>query len=332
MAVSNSFDYSLTASEAVQSALEKIGVLEAGETVDSDDQSLALRELNKLVKQWSHPSDGSEGMKVWLRRFVYMFLAKSTRVYNIGPSGDRATESYSSTTIRTAEAAGQTVIDVTSVTGMTANDIIGVEQDDGTLFWSTINTTGAGPTVTLNAALTDAAAAGNLVFWFTPVTGAGNSIPYRPSEVIFCLVRDENGEDTPVDVYSREQWPAFEEISPKTTEVDMPGAIFVENKRTQMQITLDYAAGEVTNILRLLVYAPVDDLDSASNDLAFPQEWFSAVEWELARRLASSFKYQWSQLDQVNWEQATAIARRTNPRGFTGGFRPQDGDECEESL
>lgn len=332
MAVSNSFDYSLTAADVIQSALEKVKAVVAGESVDSDDQSLALRELNKLVKQWSHPSDGSEGMKVWLRRFVFMFLAEGQRVYLLGPSGDEATESYSSTTLSAAEAAGQTTLSVTSTTGMNASDVIGIELNDGTLHWTTISSTGAGPTVIVASGLPSAAASGRRVFWYTPVSGAGNSIPYRPVEIITAVARDTSNNDTPIDVYQREQMANFEEISPKTSETDIPTALFFEPRRTQGQITLDYASGDVTYVIRLLLYAPVDDLDTSTQDLAFPQEWFAAVEWELARRLSTPFEYPWAEVDQANWEQATTIARRTNPRGFSGGFRSQDSSECEPSL
>jgi len=332
VATSNSFDFSLTAADACQSALEKVKAVVAGESVDADDQALALRELNKLVKQWSHPSDGSEGMKVWLRRFVYMFLAEGQRVYLLGPSGDEATESYTQTTIRLAEAAAQTVLDVVSTTGMIAADIIGIELDDGTLHWTTIVSIGAGPVVTITTGLPSAAAIGRRVFWYTPVSGAGNSIPYRPVEIIFASVRDDSGNDTPMDVFQREQWGEFELVSPKTTEADVPVSLFYEPKRTQGQITLDSASGDVTYVLRLLLYAPVDDLDAASNDLAFPQEWFAAVEWELAKRLSTPFEYPWTQTDQDNWSQATVIARKTNPRGFTGGFRSVDSSEYDPNL
>ena len=329
MATSNSFDYSVTAADAVQSALEKVNAVVAGEPVDSDDQALALRELNKLVKQWSHPSDGSEGMKVWLRRFVYMFLAEGQRVYLLGPSGDEATESYARTTISDNEASGQTIISATSETGMIVSDIIGIELNDGTLQWTTIASLAP---LTIAAALTAAADAGNQVFFYTPISGAGQSVPYRPVEIIFAVVRNVSDNDTPIDVFQREQWGEFEMVSPKTTEADIPVSLFYEPKRTQGQVTLDLASGNVTYVIRMLLYAPVDDLDAAANDLAFPQEWFSAVEWELAKRLSTSFSYPWTQTDEANWSQATVIARKTNPRGFTGGFRSQDSSEFDPSL
>ena len=79
MALSNSFDLTSTAADVIQAALEDLQIVSAGESVDSDDQALALRALNKLVKQWSSPADGSPGLKVWLRKTIHMVLAEGTR-------------------------------------------------------------------------------------------------------------------------------------------------------------------------------------------------------------------------------------------------------------
>jgi hypothetical protein len=335
MSLSNSFDYTVTAADVILGALEKLGVVEAGETPDTDDKALMLRELNKLVKQWSHPSDGSPGMKVWLRKTVYMFFAEGTREYLLGPSGVRATESYGTTTISANEAAGQTTISVTDGSGTATSDIIGIEQDDGTLHWSTISSGAAGNTPVIAAALTAAASAGNRVFYYTPVNSQ-NYLPFRPLEVISAMLRyyDSAGtaiDGTPLDVFFREELGAFEQVSDKSSMAD-PVSMFVEPLRTQTRITLDAAAQNVDKLLRLKVLSPADDLDSDTDNVAFPPEWFAALEWELAKRAAPSFRAPWAQTHEANWNQATAIARQANPRGYIGGFRAVDGDEDEMSL
>ena len=330
MALSNSFDFTVTAADVVQGALEKLNVLEAGESVDADDQALALRELNKLVKQWGHPADGSQGMPVWLRKLVYLFLAKGTRVYTIGPSQDRAAQTYTRTTISAAEAAGQTVISITNGASIATGAIIGIVLDDGTLHWSTV-TSGGSATPTINDALASAAAAGNTVFYYTPVSGAGNSIVFRPTRVLTAVLRDVNNVDQPVDVYDRMELPVFEGVGDKTTQAD-PLAIFVEHLYQTARITLDCAAQDVTKVLRMWVLSPVDDIDASTDSLNFPPEWTPALEWELAKRCAPSFRAPWAEVMQANWQQATAIARSANPRGFEGGFHAEDGAEDEMTL
>ena len=334
MSLSNSFDYTVTAADIILGALEKLGVVEAGETPDTDDKAMMLRELNKLVKQWSHPADGSPGLKVWLRKTVYMFFAEGTREYLLGPSGVRAAESYSTTTIDAAEASGQTVISVAATTDMANSDIIGIEQDDGTLHWSTVSSFVANDTVTIAAQLTAAASVGNRVFYYTPVNSQ-NYLPFRPLEVITAALRyyDTAGTafDVPIDIFFREELGAFEAVGDKSAMAD-PTSIFVEPGRVLTRITLDSAAQNVDKLLRLKVLSPADDLDSDTDNVAFPPEWFAALEWELAKRGAPAFRAPWAQTHEANWQQATGIARQANPRGYIGGFRAVDGDEDTGSL
>ena len=76
MAPSGSFDYSLTAADIIQAALEDILVYEAGETVASGDSTIALRTLNLIVKQWQGDADMAQGLKVWTRQRLTLFLAE----------------------------------------------------------------------------------------------------------------------------------------------------------------------------------------------------------------------------------------------------------------
>jgi hypothetical protein len=334
MALSNSFDYTVTAADVILGALEKLGVVEAGETPDTDDKALMLRELNKLVKQWSHPADGSPGLKVWLRKTVNLFFAEGTREYLLGPSGVRAAEDFNTTTIDAAEASGQTVISIAATTNMANSDIIGIEQDDGTLHWSTVSSFSAGDTVTIAAQLTAAASVGNRVFYYTPVNSQ-NYLPFRPLEVITAALRSYNSDgeaiDEPIGVYFRDEIGTFESVSKKSDVAD-PTMIFVEPLRTQTRITLDAAAENVDKILRMKVLSPADDLDADTDSLAFPPEWFAALEWELAKRTAPSFRAPWGPAHQENWNQSTGIARQANPRGFQGAFQAVDSDEDPGTL
>jgi hypothetical protein len=331
VALSNSYNFATTAAEVIQGALEKIHVVIAGESVDSDDQALGLRELNKLVKQWSHPADGAPGMKTWLRKTLYLFFAEGAREYAIGPSQDRATETLGRVLLGADEAAGQTTITLATA-GPANSDIIGIAQSDGTLHWSTVSSGGGTTTIVIGAATTVDAVSGATVFYFTPVTGAGNSVPYRPLEVISATLRkwDSSGnpDDVPVDVYYREERREFEYVSRKSAMSD-PTAVLIEVMRTFTRVTLDQSAKNVTKVLRMVVTAPADDLDNATDDLNFPIEWSSALEWELAKRLAPTFRAGWNNEQESSWTQATGIARSANPRGYVGGFIADEGlEDC----
>src|SRR3990167_7492080 len=206
MATSGSYDYSLTGTTFANIVAENLGVLAAGETLSSDDQTLILARLNLVAKSLSGNIDLSAGLPVMTRQRVTLFLAEGQQTYLVGPASTdaRASTAYGRTTIDAAEAIGQTVISVAATTDtatnpgttvtMTASDIIGIEQDDGTIFWSTISSVAAGDTVTIGTGLDVAAAVGNYVWWFT-------SRAQRFVEVEAAVLRDENRNDTRLEVY-----------------------------------------------------------------------------------------------------------------------------------
>ena len=65
------------------------------------------------------------------------------------------------TTVNGDEASGQTVITVTTATGINSGDIVGVVLDSGLTHWTTVNGAPSGSNVTLTVALPSAAASGS---------------------------------------------------------------------------------------------------------------------------------------------------------------------------
>jgi hypothetical protein len=323
MPTSASWDYSLTAAGIIEAALEDINVLEAGVSVDSDDSTLALRTLNTLVKQWQGTTDMAAGLKVHTRQRITLFLALDQIEYLVGPaSGDaRATTQYGRTTLSADEASSQTTLSITSNTDtttypgttvtMTDGDIIGIVLDDGTIHWSTITGTPAS-TADIVAGLASAASSGNYVYWFT-------SRAQRFIDIEDVRLRDAEIIDTKVRVYT--DVGEYERMPQKDAEGD-PTAILVEPLRTQTRVTLNFAPQDVTKQLRLTVIYPSEDYDATTNDIAYPQEWLAALEWELARRLAPKFNKRWTETHQASWLQATSIARQLNPQNTSIYFQP----------
>jgi hypothetical protein len=67
------------------------------------------------------------------------------------------------TTLSSGASATDTTIDVTSATGVTSGDIIGILLDDGSTQWTTVNGAPSGTTITITDALTGNTASGNSV-------------------------------------------------------------------------------------------------------------------------------------------------------------------------
>ena len=285
MATSGSYDYSRTAANLITIALENVGVLAAGGTVASADTTTCLARLNLIAKAYSGTTDFARGLKYIARQRVTLALAEGQQSYLIGPASSdaRASTQMGRTTIRTAEAAGQTVLDITATTDtttypgttitMTASDIIGIEQNDGTIFWTTISSTGAGPVVTVGAGLDVAAAAGNYVFWFT-------SRAQRLLMVESAVLRDENNTDRQLKVFRTvEEYEAG--VADKYADGD-PSCILVEPLRIATRITLDSQPNDVTKRIILTGLYPMEDYDASSDDVSFPQEALRFLAWELS--------------------------------------------------
>jgi hypothetical protein len=325
MATSGSYNFSVTAAQIIVAAAEDLGILDPGQSIDSSDQTTLLQRLNFIAKRWQGKADMAQGLKLHTRQRVTVFLAKNQQTYLIGPAAadNNATTQYGRTTLAAAEAAGQTTLSITATTdavtqpgttvSMTAADKIGIVQTDGTLFWTTIASTGAGPTVVVDDALTVGAATGAYVYWYTskaqrfPVCEAS---VLRNSDIVDV--------DLPVftDVGQYEQG-----ISNKTQQGD-PIRLLIEPLRLTTRVTTDYYPQDVTKQLRLTVLYPSEDYDATSDDIAFPQEWFDALHWELAKSSHSIFGATWTPAMSENHMTATAIARELNPENTSRHFEP----------
>jgi hypothetical protein len=323
MATSGSWNYSVTAESIVQFALEDLGVIEPGQTVPSAFATMGLQRLNLLAKQWQANTDLAPGLKIWTRQRVNLFLAKGQQTYLIGPASTdaRAATTYGRTTLSADEATSQTTLSITSNTDtttfpgttvtMTASDIIGIELNDGTIHWSAISGTPAS-TADVALGITGAASAGNYVWWFT-------SRAQRLPLVEHAVIRDENRQDTELLIYRDAR--SYDSGVLSKYDDARPTAILVEPLTLNTRITLNSQPTDVTDTIVLTALYPAEDYDSSANDIAFPQEWYAALEWELAFRMAPAFG-RWSKDMEMNRQGALTMARTMNPEKSQAYYQP----------
>jgi hypothetical protein len=322
MATSGSWDFSLTAAQIIAAAYEDLGVIAPGGTVASADSTMALRRLNMLVKQWQGNSDLAPGLKIHTRQRVTLFLAVGQQNYLVGPASTdaRATTQYGRTTVSSAYASG-TSLSVTALTDtttypgttvtMTNSDIIGVELNDGTIGWTTISAAASSP-ITLGAGLGGAAAAGKYVWWFT---SRAQRFPLIESAVL----RNSSLNDTSLAVYTDVR--DYElGIADKYSD-GQPSAILVEPLRITTRVTCNSQPTDITSQVLMTVLYPAEDYDATSDDIAFPQEWFAALSWELALRLAPAKGRPWTPEMDMNHKTALAMARSVNPENSSLYFQ-----------
>nr|QBM02660.1 hypothetical protein [uncultured archaeon] len=78
MALSNSYDFSLTARQVIVYALQKLNVLALTQALDADEAAAALQELNLMLKTWQR-----RGPFLWKRVEGSVSLVAATASYDL---------------------------------------------------------------------------------------------------------------------------------------------------------------------------------------------------------------------------------------------------------
>lgn len=267
MATSNSYDFSMTRNDVIAAALRKCGV----RSISNTDYANASTSLNMMIKHWI-----TRGFELWALKEVVLFLVPGTQSYTVGPSGGNAAYTFVETTVATAYVSGTTLL-VSSTTGMAVSDNIGVELDGGTMEWKTISAIPVAGQITLSSGLSGAAAVGNTVYTYT-------SKPQRPVE-ISNIRHYINDRETPITPSSRSEYLA---LTNKTTQ-GMPVNVYYQPTLTNGTVYVWPTASDAADTLKFTAKIQLQDMDSASDDFDFPQEWYRAIVWNLAAEIMGEY-------------------------------------------
>lgn len=315
--------YTRTAGQIITAAYEDIGVLSDGQSPSTNQYTRGLTRLNFISKQFTGTADGAPGQKIYSRKRVAVFLSNGKHQYQIGLNQDRCTNIYGRTTLDAAEAASQTVLSVTATSDTTTTpgttfqmqqgDVIGIEQNDDTVFWSTVSSFATADTVTITTGIDSAAASGNYVWWF-------RNYAEKFALLESAVLRDENLNDVPISVYTdAKQY----ELGVASKYADgTPTALLYEPFLSYSRITLDSQPTDLTQILILTVQNPGAHYDLQTDQMICSEEWFAAFEWEVAFRLAPAYRVKWTQTMQQNRDSALALARNANPENSVLFYEP----------
>jgi hypothetical protein len=330
VSLSGVYDYSVLASDIITAAFEDIQVAQPGETITNNDQTTALRTLNLLTKEWMGKPGFAPGLKRWSRNFLYLFLRKNKNVYVLGQTAQTtdkaALNGYSSGLSSGTSASGQAVLTMEAVanwktwpTGVAGGsisntDIIGVQLSTGDFQWTTVSSGGGTTSLTLTANLTASVSSGAQVFAY-PTT----SFVDLPLDFLTCVRRDINGIDYQMEKMLDIQ--DYETISNKNITTT-PVMWFYEKKRVTGNLYLNGFASTLTDVIRACVLYPLDDESAVGNDLAFPQQWYTALEWGLAFKLCPKYGKVWSDTMQKNLDEAMTSASAVDPEIISKYFEP----------
>lgn len=273
MALSGSFDFNPTTLDVIEGALRIVGAKQRGTSLEAEAYTEARDAFNMLLKQLN-----ADGVRLWKNLEATVFLNTDTQSYSLGPSGDHAAYSFRQTTLSIAAVSGASTVTVTTVTGISDNDYIGIELDDGSLHWTQVNGAPASSVVTLDLALTDDAASGNIVYVYTTKIN-------RPLRIISARRRNSDGEDTPVTQISRQE---YFDLSNKASGGEL-NQYYYDPQLTNGVLYAWPLTTDISNTLKITVYEPVNDLDSTDDNIDFPVEWMRPLKMMLAQDLVLEY-------------------------------------------
>ena len=273
MAISNSIDFSLTRDDIITEALELVGVLGEDEAPSSGQLTSSSRTLNIMVKAWQ-----ADDINLFAEQQCYLFLESDIHEYSLSSTGDNFTTEYAKTQLASAGSASDSTITVDDDSDIADGDYIGIELDDGTMQWTTVNGAPSSDVVTLTTALTGVCAIDSYVFSYTTKAN-------RPMKVLRAFVRDTGNLDLPIDVINKDE---YFELPDKTTDT----------KVTQISYDPQISAGilrvygetdDTTDVLVLTIQRTLSDFDSSTDNPDFPQEWYLALSYNLAVNLSPKY-------------------------------------------
>ena len=279
MALSASTNYSIDRDTLITQAYRILGAIRTGGTATSDEISDAVESLNMMIKAWQ-----AYGLQLWVVKKATLIPTKDAQTYSLGGTGDHASLSMSKTEMRIAGVTSDTTLEVDSTTGMSAADNIGIVLDDGTTQWTTIGSVTDSDTVVIDTGLTSAAAINQHIYWYTTKID-------RPNEILEVYRREYDEDvDVPVIRLSRSDYFTL-------SDKDATGTIVNYYYDPQLTDGVMYvwpvANSNFANkyTLEILHKKPFDDMDSATDTFEFPQEWYEALVYGLAVRIAPMIGY-----------------------------------------
>ena len=310
--VSGSVDYKITRDTLSTAALRLLGVVDPENAAGPTTNQLAnaAEAMNLMIKQWQ-----DIGIQLWERKYAAIFPQKNQQVYvlgNPGPEGDHACLStplgtgFVKTTLTAAIATGGTsaVLDTISTSGtigVPAISIatawyIGIQLDTGYVYWTTVNGAPSGTTCTLIAGLPSSASAGNVVYSYAVKL-------MRPLQVLDGFLRQIGGNDSPCNMIPRENYNRFG----MKTSAGNTTQLYYDPQFTTGNLYVYPTMNVSTGVLYIEFTKPIDDMDTATDDFNFPQEWLNPLKFNLALMMAPEYEVGEAKFKQIQYLAQTSF-------------------------
>jgi hypothetical protein len=277
MPTSGSVDFSVSRDNILTDALILAGAVGPDDSVPSNWTTHAARQLNKVVKALA-----SKRIGLWARKTGYILPVSDTNSTILGPSGGHATLSYTRTALAADVTDGATSITVDSATGIADTYNIGIEQSDGSMHWTTVSGAPVGTTITLTTGVTEDCDDDAYVWVYQTKL-------QRPVRIVSAYISDlsdsSNPVDREIDIVGKAE---YDLTNAKATEGD-PVILAYD---PQLDNGIVYYWPRFVDGKSLIVISfqrPFEDFDASSDTPDFPQEWYDALCYLTAVRLAGAY-------------------------------------------
>ena len=301
MTTSGVFSFSVNRDQIIRDAMLNIGKLDEIENPSAQDITDCNLKLNMLVKQWMGRTDFAPGIKVYKRKWGYLFLNNATNQYSVGSGATGWTNSFVRPLTTATSAAGANTVTVVSATGIATGYYIGIQLDSGALFWTTVLNV-VGLVVTLNTTLPSQSASGSQVYCY-------QTIAQQPLSIETVVLRDNQNQDTTLNIMRTVQDYAGLPSKTDVTNISDPTAIYYEFQLTNSWLYTDCgAAQDVTKYIVMSYMEPVQDMVNPNDSFDYCQEAFLALSWGLSKQIAPMYNMPWSQVMESNYTAAVMIA------------------------
>lgn len=282
-----------TQTQIITRAAAKFGILDTGQTLDTNTYNDMAFQLNVIIKECM-----AEGIRGWVITEPTLFLQKGQSQYNLGPSGDNWTLSYTATTTTAVAAAAATTITVSSITGFTNAFNVGITQTDGTIFWTTVSGSPSGHTVTLATGLTVGCNSGANVYCYQTKAD-------RPQRVLYINRRYtanlSNIIDTPIQLFAKMDYWNTPQKQLASIPVQACYTPTLTNGLLEIWPTSNGTSG--TDQLQMVCETIVQDLTNSGDNAYFPTEWANFLIWRLAAEMSAEFEVDFNR-QQMLWQVA----------------------------
>lgn len=256
----------------VYSALRKVGAYAAPARPRADQVLDAVTALNLMIKS------AQVKQLMHVTQFVTLFLEGGTAIYDL--PGAYGASAYDQTTLTAAVASAGTVLPVTTSSGITAADIVGIILSDGTLHWDVVASVDSTTQITITTGLSGAASSAAYVYSYN-----SDDALYRPTRIFHSNRRLAGGNEVPLTPLARDE---YQDLTNKSSS-GTPVQIYYDPQRSIGKLYVWPVPTDSTEQLVFSVDRPLEVMLDSEDTFDFPGEWIEVLVYALAVRIAPEY-------------------------------------------